>query len=60
MNALNLVANFVLNPLIIGAVGAGIAINHGNSAKSGFLIGALLGVVYTIWAAFNGFVAPIL
>ena len=59
MNAVNIIINFVMNSLILGVIGIGIAVNHDNSVKLGFLIGASLGVIYTIWAIFNGFLAPI-
>ena len=59
MHVLNIIVNFILSSLIFGVIGIGIAANHDGSAKSGFLIGAGLGAIYTIWAAFNGFVVPV-
>lgn len=60
MNVLNILANFIGNAIIFGVIGLGVAVNHDNSAKAGFLVGVALSFIYTIWAIFNGFLAPIL
>jgi hypothetical protein len=58
MNLLMIIAYIVAGGLMCGILGIGISVNHNYDTKNCFIVGSIIGVIFTIAALIMGLLPP--